>query len=154
ACTYQPFCSPSAISQSVITPPPCPPIARIAMVIGRSRETAFMTAYPKCAVSGRAPESPVGSHPHPPLSPSPLPAPGRNAALDLPCRETPSVEISTGAPGSRGFAQCLHVDANRGLHPSPGRGGGTARQRGGRGWETKSTACAYCATAKPKRFSA
>ena len=42
AWTYQPFCSASAISQSVSTPPPCPPIARMAMVIGRSRAIAFM----------------------------------------------------------------------------------------------------------------
>src|SRR5690606_6389734 len=32
----------SSISQSARTPPPCPPIARMARVIGRSRLTAFI----------------------------------------------------------------------------------------------------------------
>ena len=71
--------------------------------------------------------------PHPPLTRSPLPVPGRDGALDQPHREPLSAAHSRNGLLPRALDRRSNEVADRGRHPSPERGGGTALAVGGAG---------------------
>ena len=97
----------------------------------RRRLAPAATAFGR-AIQARS--SIVGPHPHPPcFAWSPLPVPGRDGAPDRPRRIPPSDNVLAAKRGrssaNRGrYRSATMLDMDRGLHPSPERGGGTTRR--------------------------